>query len=159
VRALVLAAPAASTAALDRVDRMLAAPVVGPVTSGAMMAGVAIALAAGPVRERIAARLSIEPAYLRRASRRLVSSRARAAFMVEQRAMFRELPALERRLSSIAAPTVVVTGSRDAIVPPWASRAVAGQIPGARLEVVEGAGHLLPHRHAEQLAAVIAGIA
>lgn len=45
-------------------------------------------------------------------------------------------------LSAIACPTLLLVGSLDAITPPAEHAAMAGAIPGARLEVLEGAGHL-----------------
>jgi pimeloyl-ACP methyl ester carboxylesterase len=155
VAALVLAAPAANTDALDRFDRVLAAPVIGELASGAALTGVGLVLAASPLRGWIARALSIDEGYLGLASRRLLTSDARAAFLDEQRALFRDLPELERHLTQISVPTVIVTGSEDQIVSPGAARKLAGQIPGARLVELAGAGHLLPHRHAERLAEVI----
>ena len=52
------------------------------------------------------------------------------------------------RLWQIDVPTLVLAGSRDAIVPPGRQRDLASAIPGARFEIVEGAGHVgfLTHR-------------
>jgi len=44
-------------------------------------------------------------------------------------------------LGALRAPTLVVTGSRDRVVPPDNSRLLARRIPGARLAVIDGAGH------------------
>lgn len=44
-------------------------------------------------------------------------------------------------LSSITAPTLVVHGSADPLLPLPHGEAVAAQIPGARLHVVQGMGH------------------
>lgn len=52
------------------------------------------------------------------------------------------------RLERISVPTLVTAGSADLFVPPAASRAVADAIPGAALEVFDGAGHT---HHWEQL--------
>ena len=51
-------------------------------------------------------------------------------------------PSAESRLGEVAVPTLVVVGSED--VDDIASMAarLAGDIPGARLETIEGAGHL-----------------
>jgi 3-oxoadipate enol-lactonase len=46
------------------------------------------------------------------------------------------------RLGRITAPTLVVTGDSDQVIPAASSRPVADGIPGARLHVIEGAGHL-----------------
>jgi pimeloyl-ACP methyl ester carboxylesterase len=52
------------------------------------------------------------------------------------------------RLWRIDVPTLVLAGSRDAIVPPVRQRALAAAIPGAGFELLEGAGHVgfLTHR-------------
>jgi len=39
-------------------------------------------------------------------------------------------------------PTLVIVGSDDALTPPSAAEAMAARIPGARLEVLAGAGHV-----------------
>jgi len=49
-----------------------------------------------------------------------------------------------RHLRSIDAPTVVIHGCEDRLVPPQAGRDVAEAISGARLELIEGMGHDLP---------------
>lgn len=48
---------------------------------------------------------------------------------------------LTPHLSSIRCPALIVAGERDAMFPPEQSRALAEDIPGARLEVVPGAPH------------------
>ena len=55
----------------------------------------------------------------------------------------------------IAAPTLVVTGSADQVVDPRNSDLLAARIPGARLEVVEGAGHVLFWERPEEFAALV----
>lgn len=45
-------------------------------------------------------------------------------------------------LAGIDVPTLVITSTGDTLVPPEASAEMAADIPGARLEVLEGAGHL-----------------
>ena len=45
-------------------------------------------------------------------------------------------------LPSITAPTLVVIGERDMVAPLILSQEIANGIPGARLEVVENAGHV-----------------
>jgi poly(3-hydroxyoctanoate) depolymerase len=44
-------------------------------------------------------------------------------------------------LGSIQAPTLVVSGSRDSVVPPSNSRVLAGRIPNATLILLPGRGH------------------
>ena len=45
------------------------------------------------------------------------------------------------RLSEIAAPTLVVSGELDVILPPRFGRSVAAEIPNARVEVMAGEAH------------------
>ena len=45
-------------------------------------------------------------------------------------------------LAGIDVPALVVTSSGDTLIPPEATTPMADQIPGARLEILEGAGHL-----------------
>jgi 3-oxoadipate enol-lactonase len=45
-------------------------------------------------------------------------------------------------LGGIDVPTLVVTSTEDTLIPPEATSPMAEQIPGAQLEVIEGAGHL-----------------
>jgi pimeloyl-ACP methyl ester carboxylesterase len=47
-----------------------------------------------------------------------------------------------RRLPSIRAKTLVLTGNRDVLFPPENSQILAKRIPHAQLEVIEGAGHM-----------------
>lgn len=47
------------------------------------------------------------------------------------------------RLPRISAPTLVLHGDQDRLVPMQNGRAVARRIPGARLEVIRNAGHIL----------------
>lgn len=45
-------------------------------------------------------------------------------------------------LSAITVPTLVMVGDQDALTPPDRAMEMASAISGARLEIVEGAGHL-----------------
>lgn len=159
VAALVLAAPSANRASLLELDRLLAVPVAGYFVSAGAMGAAGLALAARPVRRRVAGLLQAREAepYLRAAGRVLLDPHSWRAFYYEQRALIRDLPELERRLDLVRAPTVIVAGSRDPIVPLRAGRELARQVRGAELLVVEGAGHLLPLEQPERLAEVIAG--
>jgi pimeloyl-ACP methyl ester carboxylesterase len=156
VGALVLASPGANTAVLDGFDRALAAPILGAWLSAGGLAGIGLALALAPARRLVAQRLGLDEDFLRAGSRLLLRPAAWHAFVNEQRALFKDLPALEERLAEIAVPTTIVSGSADRIVTPRAARLLAEQIPGAELELIEGAGHLLPHQHGPALAAIVA---
>jgi pimeloyl-ACP methyl ester carboxylesterase len=155
VGALVLAAPAANAASLGAVDRWLAAPFAGYLASVAMMVGAGMTLSAPPARRLIGARLHIDQSFLRDASHTLRRPASWSAFAVEQRALIRQLPDLEAALGMISAPTTIVIGTHDRVVPPSSARRLAEQIPGAELVEIPGASHLLAHEQAERLAAVI----
>ena len=58
-------------------------------------------------------------------------------------------------LGRIAAPTLVLAGDHDPIVPPRNARILTRRIPDARLELVPGAGHLLLLDQAERCATLI----
>jgi len=60
------------------------------------------------------------------------------------------------RLHRINAPTLVIAGDADPIVPATNARILARRIPSARLELVHGAGHLLLMDLAEHCATKIA---
>jgi len=95
---------------------------------------------------------------------------AMARFVVErcwetdQGVMARRLAMLDQfdvsdRLWRLEAPTLILAGTRDVVVPPARQKALAEMIPGARFEAIEGAGHVgfLTHaadvaRHVERLA-------
>jgi pimeloyl-ACP methyl ester carboxylesterase len=156
VDALVLAAPAANAASLTRMDHLLAAPAVGAGASAGLLAGAAGALTYPPLRRALAERLDLDERNLRRLARRLSRPTAWRAFLVEQRALVSQLPVLDRRLNQISAPTVVVAGAADHVVPANAARALARQIPDAQLVLLPRAGHLLPQLHAARLAEIIA---
>jgi pimeloyl-ACP methyl ester carboxylesterase len=153
---LVLVSPAANLDSLGPVDSLLAAPGVGWLTSVCAMAGGGLLLGAGPVRRWVAEATALDERYLRAAGRMLLAPAAWRAFAREQRYLIRDLPALERRLSRISAPTTIVAGTGDHVVPLAAARRLATQIPGAELVEIEHAGHLVHVQQAGRLAEIIA---
>lgn len=155
VHGLVLAAPAANASALLGLDRWLAKPLFGDLTSAAALSGLGLALAAPLLRGRIARELSLPETYLRAIARRLLSPSAWQAFVTDQRTLVRELPDLEGRLREIHAPTTVLAGELDHVVPLQSLQELALQIDGARLVVVPGADHLLPMRDPRRFAELI----
>jgi non-heme chloroperoxidase len=50
---------------------------------------------------------------------------------------------MTEELPKIQVPTLVLSGSADVIAPPAQARRIADLVPGARLEVFKGAGHML----------------
>ena len=77
-------------------------------------------------------------------------------FLMEQRALLRELSVLAAVLPSIRAPVLVLTDPKDSLVPLDTARQLARALPDARLQLVGGAGHHLPRRAAAAVADAIA---
>jgi pimeloyl-ACP methyl ester carboxylesterase len=155
VRALVLAAPSASCASLNRLDTLLAAPLLGAALTASVFTGAATTLSLAPLRRRLARRLGLEDAYLRRYARRLRNPLIWRAFVVEQRMLVRQLPELETRLGHVSVPTTIVIGSADRIVTPSSARTLASQIPGATLFQLDLATHLVVQERPAELADLI----
>ena len=62
-------------------------------------------------------------------------------------------PKLERRLGRVTAPTLVLWGRQDGLVPLVYGERYRDRIPGARLEVIERCGHLPPIERPAEFAA------
>lgn len=73
----------------------------------------------------------------------------------------RALTSLDVRaqLRRVDLPTLVVNGTSDLLVTPGDARRLARGIPGARLELVPGAGHMVMLEQAERLGALLCGFA
>jgi len=154
VGALVLISAASNRAALLPIDRWLAAPVAGHVASGVLVSGFGLALSSRRFRERFSQRHGVPADFLRTTGQRMRTGAARRAFLVEQRAMLKELPILEGLLPTITTPTTVVVGTTDTVVGAESGRLLARQIPGATLVEIEG-GHALSATHGPQIAELI----
>lgn len=59
------------------------------------------------------------------------------------------------RLGELRVPTLVLTGDADRVVPAENSRRLAAAIPGARLVLFPGAGHVFPLEKLEETAAAL----
>ena len=59
------------------------------------------------------------------------------------------------RLGEIRAPTLVVHGTADNVVDVRNATLLAGAVPGARIELFEGAGHLLPWEQPQEFSALV----
>jgi 3-oxoadipate enol-lactonase len=74
------------------------------------------------------------------------------AGMVGALAAMRDRPDSTPLLATLTAlPTLVVVGENDSLTPPERSRAIAQAIPGARLVIVPGAGHVPPMERPKQV--------
>ena len=95
------------------------------------------------------ARAAAEPD--RQAVRAMLRRSSPAAFAAQQKAL---LGREDRSgmLPTIACPTLFATGEHDGWASPAQHAAMAALVPGARLEVIAGAGHMLPLEAPERLA-------
>lgn len=140
VAGLVLVCSIGTCSSVDAVDRALARPGLGPaLTYGAFRA---LPL---PIARRVApglGNLSVEA--VRDLIDTLEERRDWRSFLVEQRALVREIAGLDERLGTILAPTRVLIGAQDFLVTPAVGHELAARIRGAETRVVPGAGHVLP---------------
>ncbi len=155
VRCLVLIAPAANVASLQRIDHLLAAPVAGYIASAALLVAGGLVIGMPAIRRRLAAALAVREDYLRASGSWMRRRAAWDAFFVEQRALVRDLPVLECRLRRITAPTTIVMGAEDSITRPRCVRLLAEQIAGARLIEIERGKHMLPEQIPDRLAEIV----
>jgi pimeloyl-ACP methyl ester carboxylesterase len=66
---------------------------------------------------------------------------------------------LTAQLPNVRIPTLVIGGTADLLTPPAEARRIARLVPGARLELMEGGGHMLMFERTEQLNRLIADFA
>lgn len=61
------------------------------------------------------------------------------------------------RVGKIKAPTLVITGERDRLTPPWIGRELADAIPGAKFQLIDGPGssHVLPLERPEDFNKIV----
>lgn len=158
VEALVLVA-SVGPGCINGWDRLLAAPIAGPVC----------AVAAWSLTPRFArARL----ARIERLRRRPLEPDEHVnwhvwghsghehgplwrTFLTEQRALVNGLSHLVSELPSIRTPTLVLADPVDTLIPIATAHALCDALPDARLELVQGAGHHLPRRASRAVAAAI----
>jgi pimeloyl-ACP methyl ester carboxylesterase len=142
-------------------DRLLAAPVAGPACSLVglkLTPWLARARMRGPIR-----RLGFEAAA-RKHVYMYVWGFARwdhgplwRTFLAEQRALVREAETFAAMATQIRVPVLLMADRKDSMVPFRTAVALSEAFPDARLRVIEGAGHHLPLRAPEEVAAAITG--
>lgn len=92
----------------------------------------------------VGGRFPMEDAFMaERIRSETMRNRCPAGFLRQMAAIIADGDRTER-LARIAAPTLVIHGSDDPLVPPEGGRETARAIPGARLVEIEGMGHTLP---------------
>jgi pimeloyl-ACP methyl ester carboxylesterase len=157
VAGLVLVAPAAVASSVVPGDRWVLRPRVADLMTRHV--GPALAHFPGLVARGTGSRLSRgQRARARDVVAGRDSARDWAAWLVEQRALVDELPALERRYPGLTTPTVVLAGRHDRAVSLVAVRDLVTRVPGARLVELD-TGHLLQMEAPEAVAAAVRGLA
>jgi pimeloyl-ACP methyl ester carboxylesterase len=159
VSGLVLVASVGPTEPPSGLDRALAMPFVGATVAAVTLNLAGRALSLPLVRQYL-------DRHLRGTSDESLVAVANAwragnvwrSYIIEQRALVEELPALAAGLATIAVPTTVVVGEADRIVPPATGERLAAGIPGAGLVRVPGVGHLLPQERPDTVAAAVAAL-
>jgi pimeloyl-ACP methyl ester carboxylesterase len=66
-------------------------------------------------------------------------------------AMVGQAMRLDETARSLRVPTLILCGSLDRFTPPALSAQLAGLIPGAQLNIIERAGHMLPLERPDEL--------
>jgi pimeloyl-ACP methyl ester carboxylesterase len=79
------------------------------------------------------------------------------SFLTEQRALMRELDDLAASLPEVTQPVLLMADAHDVIIPVRATYRLAGALPSAYVELLNGPGHHLPRRAAPRIAGAIAG--
>lgn len=62
---------------------------------------------------------------------------------------------LRQRLHGIQAPTMLLWGKQDRLVPVAYARDFASRIPDSKIEIIDQAGHLFPAEHPRRVAAMV----
>ena len=164
VAGLVLVASVGRAASLTVVDRALAVPVLGDAISAAGLFTVGRVLprlraATGsrhyPGFEWLRASLP-DDAYEHVSAP--VGRRVWHSFVAEQRSLLDEIDSVERSLGAVAAPTAVLSGTWDLVVPPVVAASIAAAIPGAELVSVARTGHFVPRDAPGLVAAAVRGV-
>jgi pimeloyl-ACP methyl ester carboxylesterase len=161
VKSLVLVGAACTPDSLNSLDRWLTYRGLGDVLTVAGLVGI------GEILPRLRRFTGHLPARYRQqvatalpdqrvlGGGRGALGRHRRTFMVEQRALTRELPAVGIALSGLRLPVAVVSGQWDLVVSPRAAETLAREIPGAELTILPRAGHFVARDDPVALADVI----
>jgi pimeloyl-ACP methyl ester carboxylesterase len=100
----------------------------------------------------------VAPAHRRRLLEINMTRGNLEAFAGEQLAANGVIDQIDKRLSTIAVPAVVIQGEHDQLVKPLYGRRLASSLPHARLTMLSG-GHMAPYTHPNAIAAAVQGLA
>jgi haloalkane dehalogenase len=83
--------------------------------------------------------------------------RRRAQLELYRSGDFSKLEPYRGRLAALGVPTLVLWGAKDEFAPVGGGHRFAKEIPGAKLVVLDGAGHFLMEDEPERVASEVAG--
>jgi pimeloyl-ACP methyl ester carboxylesterase len=164
VSGVVLVGSVGRANSLNVLDHLLAAPVMGEFLSAAGLFTLGRVL---PRLRNLASDQQLAALDWLRASlpddryNRASAQRGRRvwrSFVAEQRTLVREIGAVEAALGSIRAPTMVISGAWDLVVPPSVSASIAAAIPGSELVSVARTGHFIPRDAPEVVASAVRSV-
>jgi pimeloyl-ACP methyl ester carboxylesterase len=145
VRALVLVAPAAGLRSISTVDRLLAAPMLGPVVTclGFRLAGLALHL---PTLRRgiLTTRAGLNARDAKQFVRHITFGSAWRTFVSVQRRLVSDARRRNQQLSRIDCPVLIVDGTRDRIIAPRTGTALRRLLPDSEVITTAATGHLIP---------------
>ena len=96
-----------------------------------------------------------DPAKLKRIESLMWSSWPMSLRQLGEANDFTQFADIDLNASAISVPTLIIHGTEDINVEYTQSIALAEQIPGAILHTVEGADHMMPFSHSEEMTAAI----
>ena len=104
--------------------------------------------------------LNLSPAFRAEEERYAAFEAMAAALPVPRRTIELQIAAIaghdtQDRLTGIAAPTLVVHGTEDKVLPVDNGHLIGSRLPGARLKILEDTGHLFWWEHPERAAALL----
>jgi pimeloyl-ACP methyl ester carboxylesterase len=153
VAGLVLVASTGTLSSIDPLDRVLVLPGLGPALTRAGFLAMPRLLPLPPVRRRLVRELGMLPTSSVDEVVRQIRRRDWRAFVVEQRALVREIGGLAARLPEVDTPAIVLGGRLDFMLPPRVVRELAATLPHAALRILPGAGHVIPVEDPDAVAA------
>jgi pimeloyl-ACP methyl ester carboxylesterase len=164
VSGVVLAASIGRTDNVTVVDHVLAGPVVGALSSAVGLFTLGHVLPhvrrlAGSGEHRVTEWLR---ATLPDSGHDTVSlhpgRRVWRTFVAEQRTLMREIADVEAALGSVRAPTAVLSGDWDIVVPPRVCEAVAAAVVDGELVRLARTGHFIPRDAPDAVAAAVRAV-
>lgn len=157
VSGLVLVASIAPVETVGRVDRLLAHRPLGDVAALASIGVAGMALSVPALRRAADRRLPAGVVHYM--TQALNPAEGWRAFVAEQRVYVEQIGDLDAALAAVGVPTRVVVGTADRVVGADSGRILAKRIQGAVLDLISGAGHLLPWENPAAVAAAIDAVA